>query len=117
MLLQEERNTSVMFKGDASPPLYSTLRYYYVMRWRREEEEEVHFLATHDKQITFERLIPRHYSPWRTLLPLFPFPVPPFMGASDTSADQGWNFNEIFSISRPILSKKSTIRTSVLALG
>ena len=65
MLLQE-RNTSVRFEGDASPPLYSTLRYYYVMRWRR-EEEEVHFLATHDKQITFERLIPRHYSPSSTL--------------------------------------------------
>ena len=32
---------------------------YYVMR----RCEEVHFLARHDKQITFERLIPRHYSP------------------------------------------------------
>ena len=46
-----------------SPPL----RCYYVVRRR----EGVHFLATHDKQITFERLIPRHYSPVspHTLLP------------------------------------------------
>ena len=35
------------------------LHCYYVVRRR----EGVHFLATHDKQITFERLIPRHYSP------------------------------------------------------
>ena len=49
------------------PSLLYPLRYYYVMRWRR-EEEGVHFLATHDKQITFERLIPRHYSPSSTLL-------------------------------------------------
>ena len=73
------------------------LRCYYVVRRR----EGVHFLATHDKQITFERLIPRHYSP------VSPRPTPhspsyhPFMGASDTFADQGWNFNEIFSISPP----------------
>ena len=79
-----------------SPPLHC----YYVVRRR----EGVHFLATHDKQITFERLIPRHYSPVSpfTSHPTLSFPsYHPFMGASDTFADQGWNFNEIFSISPP----------------